>query len=280
MTLKNEHPKPDVNSPRAGLARGKMKRKLYEKELHKLEVELCRLQDWVKFKGLRVIIIFEGRDAAGKGGTIKALTARVSPRVFRVVALPAPSDREKTQMYLQRYIERFPAAGEVIIFDRSWYNRAGVEYVMGFCTDDQHRRFLELCPEIERYIIDSGILLIKIWLEVGQEEQERRFEARVNDPIRQWKLSPMDLESYRRWYDYSRARDLMLEMTDSPHAPWHIAHSDDKRRARLNCLSHILRLIPYRKAPREKVKLPKRSSKGRYDDRASLEGRRVVPKVY
>jgi polyphosphate kinase 2 len=280
MTLKSDHPKPDVSSPRAGPGRGKMKRKLYEKELLKLQVELCRLQAWVRFKGLRVIIIFEGRDAAGKGGTIKALTGRVSPRVFRVVALPAPSDREKSQMFLQRYIERFPAAGEIIIFDRSWYNRAGVEYVMGFCTEDEHRRFLELCPEIERYITDSGIQLIKIWLEVGQDEQERRFEARVNDPIRQWKLSPMDLESYRRWYEYSRARDLMLKMTDSSHAPWHIVHSDDKRRARLNCLSHILGLIPYRKAPREKIKLPKRSSKGQYDDRASLEGRRMVPQVY
>jgi len=280
MTLKGDHSKPSPERQGAGHARRKMKRKAYETELEKLQVELCRLQDWVRFKGLRAIIIFEGRDAAGKGGTIKALTGRVSPRVFRVVALPAPSDRERSQMYLQRYIERFPAAGEIVIFDRSWYNRAGVEYVMGFCTEDQHRRFLELCPEIEKYIIESGIHLIKIWLEVGQHEQERRFEARVNDPLRQWKLSPMDLESYRRWYDYSRARDLMLKMTDSKHSPWHIVHSDDKRRARLNCLSHILRLIPYQRAPREKVKLPKRSSKGRYDDRTSLEGRRLVPTVY
>ena len=189
----------------------KMKRKAYEKELRKLQVELCHLQEWVKASGARVIIVFEGRDAAGKGGTIKALTERVSPRVFRVIALPAPSDREKTQMFMQRYIERFPAAGEIIIFDRSWYNRAGVEYVMGFATEEQHKRFLELCPEAEQYIIDGGITLIKIWLEVGQEEQEKRFLKRISDPMRQWKLSPMDLESYRRWYDYSKARDLMLD---------------------------------------------------------------------
>jgi polyphosphate kinase 2 len=191
----------------------KMKRKEYEKHLHKLQIELCRLQDWAKAEGARVIVVFEGRDAAGKGGTIKAITERVSPRVFRVVALPAPSDREKTQMYLQRYMAHFPATGEILIFDRSWYNRAGVEYVMEFTDKDQHKRFLRLCPEIERYIVDAGIILIKVWLEVGQEEQERRFNARINDPLRQWKLSPMDLESYRRWYDYSRARDLMLKAT-------------------------------------------------------------------
>jgi polyphosphate kinase len=259
---------------------GKMKRKAYEKELRKLQVELCRLQQWVKYKGLRAMILFEGRDTAGKGGTIKAITERVSPRVFRVVALPVPSDREKTQMFIQRYIEHFPAAGEIVIFDRSWYNRAGVEYVMGFCTEAEHRRFLELCPQIEKYIIDAGIILIKIWLEVGQEEQERRFAARIEDPLRQWKLSPMDLHSYARWYDYSRARDLMLEATDSKHAPWHIVRSDDKRRARLNCISHILNLIPYKQAPRQKVKLPKRGSKGRYDDQAALQGRNVVPERY
>ena len=208
-----------------------MKRKAYEKELHKLQVELCHLQDWVKTKGARIIIVFEGRDAAGKGGTIKAITERVSPRVFRVVALPAPSDRQKTQLFMQRYIERFPAAGEIVIFDRSWYNRPGVEYVMGFCTEEQNRRFLEHCPEVEKYIVDAGIILIKIWLEVGKDEQERRFSARINDPLRQWKLSPMDVESYRRWYDYSRARDTMLEKTSSRHAPWYIVRSDDKRRA-------------------------------------------------
>jgi polyphosphate kinase len=259
---------------------GKMKRKAYEKELRKLQIELCRLQDWVKETGQRVIILFEGRDAAGKGGTIKAITERVSPRVFRVVALPAPSDREKTQMFIQRYVERFPAAGEIIIFDRSWYNRAGVEYVMGFCSEEEHQRFLELCPEIERYIVDADIKLVKIWLEVGQEEQEKRFAARLEDPLRQWKLSPMDIESYRRWYEYSKARDMMLKTTDSDHAPWHIVLSDDKRRARLNCISHILNLLPYRKVERKKIKLPKRSGKGKYDDRASLQGKRFVPAKY
>ena len=258
----------------------KMKRKAYEKELHKLQVELCRLQDWVKHKGLRAMILFEGRDAAGKGGTIKAITERVSPRVFRVVALPAPSDREKTQLFAQRYIQHFPAAGEVIIFDRSWYNRAGVEYVMGFCTETEHKRFLALCPLFEKHVVGAGIILIKIWLEVGPDEQERRFAARIDDPLRQWKLSPMDLESYAHWYDYSRARDLMLEATDSEHAPWHIVRSDDKRRARLNCISHILSLIPYKQAPREKVKLPKRLVKGRHDDQAGLKGRNFVPERY
>jgi polyphosphate kinase 2 len=257
-----------------------MKRKVYEKELHKLQVELCRLQDWVKETGERIIILFEGRDAAGKGGTIKAITERVSPRVFRVVALPAPSDREKTEMFMQRYIERFPAGGEIIIFDRSWYNRAGVEYVMGFCTEPQHQRFLDLCPQVEKYIVDGGIQLIKIWLEVGQDEQERRFKARINDPLRQWKLSPMDLESYRRWYAYSTARDMMLKTTDSKHAPWHVVHSDDKKRARLNCISHILNLIPYKKIQHKNVKLPKRSNKGKYDDRASLKGISVVAEKY
>jgi polyphosphate kinase 2 len=208
----------------------KMKRKVYEKELHKLQVELCRLQEWVKATGARTIILLEGRDAAGKGGTIKAITERVSPRVFRVVALPSPSERQKTEMFMQRYIERFPAAGEIVIFDRSWYNRAGVEYVMGFCTEAEHQRFLDLCPQVEKYVVDAGIQLIKIWLEVGQDEQERRFNARINDPLRQWKLSPMDLESFRRWYDYSRARDMMLKTTDSRHAPWHVVHSDDKKR--------------------------------------------------
>jgi polyphosphate kinase len=258
----------------------KLKRKLYEKELHKLQVELCRVQDWVKSKGAKMIIVFEGRDAAGKGGTIKAITERVSPRVFRVVALPSPSDREKTQMFLQRYITQFPAGGEVVIFDRSWYNRAGVEFVMEFATDAQHKRFLELCPEIEGYIVEAGIILIKIWLEVGMEEQERRFLARINDPLRQWKLSPMDLESYKRWYDYSRARDLILDATDSKHAPWFIVRTDDKRRGRLNCIAHILSRIPYKKVPREKVKLPKRETRHKYDDHASLKGRHFVDAKY
>ena len=258
----------------------KLKRKAYEKELRALQVELCRLQDWVKVTGAKIIILFEGRDAAGKGGTIKAITERVSPRVFRVVVLPAPSDRERSQMYLQRYMTQFPAGGEVVIFDRSWYNRAGVEYVMEFTDKAQHRRFLQLCPEIEGYVIDAGIILIKVWLEVGQEEQERRFLARINDPLRQWKLSPMDLESFRRWYAYSRARDLMLEATDSKRAPWHIVRTDDKRRGRLNCISHILSRIPYKKIARPKVKLPKRSTKDKYDDRASLKGRRFAVQKY
>jgi polyphosphate kinase 2 len=258
----------------------KMKGKPYEKALHKLQIDLCRLQDWVRQTGARVIIIFEGRDAAGKGGTIKALTERVSPRVFRVVALPAPSDREKTQMFMQRYMRHFPAAGEIVIFDRSWYNRAGVEYVMGFCTEEEHRRFLQLVPQVEKYIVDGGIKLIKLWLEVGKGEQEKRFAARIEDPLRQWKLSPMDVESYRRWYDYSRARDLMLKATHSKHAPWHIVRSDDKKRARLNCISHILGAIPFKKAPRPKVKLPTRSERGRYDDQAPLRSMSFVKERY
>jgi polyphosphate kinase 2 len=258
----------------------KLKRKEYEKELHKLQVKLCYLQDWIKESGERVIIVLEGRDAAGKGGTIKAITERVSPRVFRVVALPAPSDREKSEMYMQRYVERFPAGGEIVIFDRSWYNRAGVEYVMGFCSAKEHKRFLELCPLVEKFVIDGGIRLIKIWLEVGQEEQDRRFSARINDPVRQWKLSPMDVESYDRWYDYSRARDMMFEHTDTDGAPWHIVHSDDKKRARLNVIAHILSQIPYKKVDHAKVKLPARSDKKKYDDRASIAGRRRVEQRY
>jgi polyphosphate kinase len=260
--------------------KSKMKRKDYEKALQKLQTELCLLQEWVVHKGLRVMIVFEGRDTAGKGGTIKAILERVSPRVFRLVALPAPSDREKTQMYAQRYIQNFPAAGEIIIFDRSWYNRTGVEYVMGFCTPEQHKQFLENCPKFESFIVKSGIILVKFWLEVGQKEQQRRFEARIKDPLRQWKLSPMDIQSYSRWYDYSRARDLMLKATDTKDAPWYIVRSDDKQRARLNCISHLLSLIPYKKAPREKVKLPKRSNKGKYDDQASLKNRNFIKEKY
>ena len=248
----------------------KMKRKLYEKELRKLQVELCHLQQWVKAKNLRAIILFEGRDTAGKGGTIKAITERVSPRTFRVVALPAPSDREKAQMFFQRYMRFFPAAGEIVIFDRSWYNRAGVEYVMGFCSPEEHKRFLINCPRIEQYIVDAGIILIKVWLEVGKEEQEKRFAARIHDPLRQWKLSPMDVQSYNRWYDYSRARDMMFKATDSKHAPWYVIRSDDKRRARLNCISHVLKAIPYKRLSPEKVILPKRSMKGHYNDAATL----------
>jgi polyphosphate kinase len=258
----------------------RLKGKSYLKELRRLQAELCKLQEWVKHKGLRVIIVFEGRDAAGKGGTIRAITERVSPRVFRLAALPAPSNREKSQMYLQRYMQHFPSAGEIVIFDRSWYNRAGVEYVMGFCTPEQHRKFLKLCPIAEKHIVDGGIQLIKYWMEVGKKEQERRFEARIRDPLRQWKLSPMDLESFRRWYEYSHARDQMLAATDTPHAPWYLVRSDDKKKARLNCISHLLSTIPYREVPRDKVKLPKRKNKDAYDDQASLKGRRFVPQKY
>jgi polyphosphate kinase 2 len=257
-----------------------MKNKEYEKTLRTLQAELCRMQEWVKHTGHRAIIVFEGRDTAGKGGTIRALTERVSPRVFRVVALPAPSDREKTEMYLQRYMVHFPAAGEIVIFDRSWYNRAGIEHVMGFCTEREYERFLQLCPSIEELIVGNGIQLIKLWLEVGQEEQERRMTARIDDPLRQWKLSPMDAESWPRWYEYSRARDRMFEASDTEVAPWFILRSDDKRRARLNCIDHILRLVPYESVPHENVKLPKRWTKHRYDDQATLQGRRFVTEKY
>jgi polyphosphate kinase 2 len=257
-----------------------MKTKEYEKELQKLQVELCHLQDWVKEKGLRVVVLFEGRDGAGKGGTIRALTEKVSPRVFRVVALPAPSDREKTQVYMQRYMAHFPAAGEVVIFDRSWYNRAGVEHVMGFCTPEQHKRFLDLIPELERFLVEGGTLLIKLWLEVSNKEQKRRFEARIEDPVRQWKLSPMDLPSRTRWYDYSRARDVMLKKTDTDVAPWYIVRSDDKKTARLNTIAHLLSSIPYKKLPKQTVKLPPRKTKGAYDDEASIAKRRFIPERY
>ena len=257
-----------------------MNRKDYETAMRSLQIELCALQDWVKEEGLRVVVVFEGRDAAGKGGTIKAITDRVSPRVFRVVALPAPSDRERSQVYMQRFVQHLPSAGEIVIFDRSWYNRAGVEKVMGFCTKEQYKRFLKLCPDFERYLVDDGILLVKYWLEVSDVEQKRRFEARITDPLRQWKLSPTDLCSRSRWFEYSRARDLMLEATDTQFAPWHVVRSDDKRRARLNCVRHLLGLIPYEKVRRKKVKIPKRSMKHAYDDQATLEGRRFVPESY
>ena len=257
-----------------------MKRQKYEKELEKLQVRLCHLQRWVKEKGLRVVVVFEGRDGAGKGGTIRAITERVSPRVFRVIALPAPSDREKSQVYLQRYLQHFPAAGEVVIFDRSWYNRAGVEHVMGFCSDKEHKRFLELCPQIEKFMIEGGVILIKLWMEVSNEEQKRRFEARIEDPMRQWKLSPMDLPSRTRWYDYSRARDIMLKKTDTRIAPWVIVRSDDKKTARLNTIAHLLSVIPHKKLTEKKVKLPKRSSKGSYDDDKAIARRRFVRERY
>ena len=242
----------------------KLNRKAYEKELERLHGELVRLQQWVVAKGLKVCIVFEGRDGAGKGGVIKAITERVSPRVFRVVALPTPTDREKSQMYVQRYMRHFPAAGEVVIFDRSWYNRAGVERVMGFASDMQVKRFLEVVPAFERIMIESGIILIKYWLEVSPEEQTRRLEDRIDDRRKIWKLSPMDLKSYSRWYDYSRARDDMFKATDTSWAPWYVVPSDDKKRARLNLITHFLSRIPYKKAPREKVKLPKRQERKGY----------------
>ena len=257
-----------------------LKRKEYEHELRNLQAGLCQVQEWVKHKGLRVVVIFEGRDAAGKGGTIKAITERVSPRVFRPVALPAPSDREKSMIYFQRYMPLLPAAGEIVIFDRSWYNRAGVEHVMGFCSKEEYRRFLDLTPVVEKYLVDGGVQLIKFWLEVSDKEQKRRFEARINDPIRQWKLSAMDLPSRSKWFDYSRARDRMLDATDTEYAPWHIVVSDDKKRARLNCISHLLSLIPHKKLSQPKVKLSKRSMKHAYDDQAALSGRKFVPEKY
>ncbi len=243
---------------------GKLKGKVYDKELQRLHVELVKLQQWVVHKGLKVCVVFEGRDGAGKGGTIKAITDRVSHRIFRVVALPSPTEREKSQMYVQRYMRHFPAAGEVVIFDRSWYNRAGVERVMEFCTTEQTKRFLEMVPLVEKAMVDAGIILIKYWLEVSPEEQTRRLESRIDDGRKIWKLSPMDLKSYSRWYDYSRARDDMFAATDTPFAPWHVVRSDDKKRARLNLITHLLKQIPYKEAPREKIKLPKRQKRSGY----------------
>ena len=245
---------------------GKLKVKDYDQELARLHVELVKVQQWVVYKGLKVCIVFEGRDGAGKGGTIKAITDRVSPRVFRVVALPAPTEREKSQMYFQRYMPYLPAAGEIVIFDRSWYNRAGVERVMGFCTDDQVKRFLTLLPGVERAIVDSGIILLKYWLEVGEEEQTRRLSSRIDDGRKIWKLSPMDLKSYSRWYDYSRARDEMFQASDTSWAPWYVVRSDEKKRARLNLISHLLKRIPYEELKREKVKLPDRQKAQGYKD--------------
>lgn len=245
---------------------GRLKRKDYDRELAKLHVELVKLQQWTVHKGLKVCILFEGRDGAGKGGVIKAIIERVSPRVFRAVALPAPTDREKSQMYIQRYLPHLPAAGEIVIFDRSWYNRAGVEQVMGFCSDELVERFLQMTPAVERAMVDSGITLLKYWLEVSEEEQTRRLESRIDDGRKIWKLSPMDLKSYSRWYDYSRARDEMLKATDTPWAPWFVIHSDDKRRARLNAITHILRHVPYEDLPRQRVKLPDRQKAHGYKE--------------
>lgn len=258
----------------------KLDNKTYEKALFDLHVELVKLQEWVVEKGERVIVVFEGRDAAGKGGVIKRITERVSPRVFRVVALPAPNDREKSQLYLQRYLGHFPAAGEVVLFDRSWYNRAGVERVMNFCTDDQYHRFLNTCPAFEKTIVDDGIRLFKYWFDVSEDVQHARMQARINDPRKHWKLSPMDLQARRRWYDYSRARDDMLSATDTPHAPWHIVEADSKKRARLNCISHLLDHIPYQELPREQITLPPRNTDDAYDDSASMQGRNYVPRRF
>ena len=250
----------------------KLKRKDYEEKLRELHVELVKLQEWVRHEGHKICILFEGRDGAGKGGVIKAITARVSPRIFRVVALPAPTEREKSQMYIQRYLPHLPAGGEIVIFDRSWYNRAGVERVMGFCTDEQAKRFLDVVPSVEKAIIDSGVILLKYWLEVGPDEQTKRLEERIDDGRKIWKLSPMDLKSYTRWDDYTKARDDMFKAADTAWAPWYVARSDDKRRARLNVIEHILSQIPYKDVPHEKVKLPKRHVK---------EGKRgdYVPKL-
>jgi len=255
-----------------------MGRREYDRQLKSLHAELVKLQLWAKHAGLRVVVVFEGRDAAGKGGVIKAITQRVSPRVFHIVALPAPSDREKSQMYFQRYMGHLPSAGEIVLFDRSWYNRAGVERVMGFCTDAQYRVFLEDCPLLERMIVDSGIILIKYWFEVSSEQQTARFQSRIKDPRKIWKLSGMDLESHRRWYDYSRARDAMFAATDTDIAPWYVVHADDKRRARLNCISHLLSKLTYQDLPRESVRLPERQPADGYVD--SRWWRHVVPEIY
>ncbi|MDJ0682544.1 MAG: polyphosphate kinase 2 [Xenococcaceae cyanobacterium MO_167.B52] len=258
----------------------KLSNKEYEAEITKLHAELVKLQYWVQKQGLKVIVVFEGRDAAGKGGVIKRITERVSPRVFRVVALPTPSEREKSQMYIQRYMQHFPAAGEVVIFDRSWYNRAGVERVMGFCTKKEYVRFLQYVPGFEHFIRESGIILIKYWLDTSMKEQERRFKQRIEDPRKIWKLSPMDVESYRRWYDYSQARDDMLLATDNDDSPWYIVPADDKKRARLNCISHFLSLIPYEDVTPEKVELGERDMTNKYDDTLSPEGKHFIPQKY
>ncbi len=280
ISAKPPHKAPKRNKELSKALPDKLDRKLYEKELQRLQIELVKLQAWIKHKGLRVVIVFEGRDAAGKGGVIKRITERVSPRIFRVVALPAPNDREKTQMYIQRYTRFLPAAGEAILFDRSWYNRMGVERVMGFCTDDEYERFKENCRGFELSMVKDGIILIKYWLSVSNEEQERRFKKRIEDPMRQWKLSPMDLESRRRWYEYSKARDAMFEATDTDFAPWYVVHSDCKRRTRLNCISHLLSLISYKELETPKIILPKRDKTHAYDDALPLSGRHHVPEKY
>ena len=266
--------KSDSNKPK------KVSNKNYEEELERLQGELVKLQFWVRETGAKVIVVFEGRDAAGKGGVIKRITERVSPRVFKVVALQAPTEREKSQLYIQRYMSHFPAAGEIVMFDRSWYNRAGVDRVMGFCTDHEYQRFLKMTPSFEQVLLDNDIILIKYWFDVSMDEQQRRFQDRIEDDRKKWKLSPMDTESFGRWYDYSRARDAMFEATDTDFAPWTIVPSDNKKRARLNCIAHLLSVIPYKELPRNKVKLGKRNLKDEYDDEGSLKGRHFVPEKY
>ena len=267
--------------PAKDVAKGpELSRKQYEKALEKLQVELCYLQDWVRETGARIVIVCEGRDTAGKGGLIKRITERVSPRTFRVIALSAPSQNERQKLFLQRYVEHLPAAGEVVIFDRSWYNRAGVERVMGYTSDEDVEKFLENVPKFERWLVESGVILIKLWLEVGMKEQDRRFRQRIEDPLRQWKLSPMDIKSYSRWYDYSRARDAMFAATSHSSAPWYVLHSDDKKRARLNGIKQILSLIPYKKIKRPKIRLPKRSDKHRYNDKLNLHKVKLVREIF
>lgn len=257
----------------------KMSREAYEKELERLQVELVELQEWIKHQGLKVVVLFEGRDTAGKGGTIKRITERLNPRVVRVVALGVPTEKEKTQWYFQRYVQHLPAAGEMVLFDRSWYNRAGVERVMGFCTDDQYWEFLRSCPEFERMLVRSGIILIKYWLSVSDDEQERRFLARINDPLRRWKLSPMDVQSYARWVDYSQAKDEMFKYTDLKQAPWYNVNADVKRHARLNVIAHLLSVIPYKELAPEKIELPERQDDVGYV-RPPFEDLTFVPQVY
>ena len=277
MAKKKEHQKsqtqPDTAKPK------KIKNSVYEKELFRLQLELVKLQEWVKDQGLKVVVIFEGRDAAGKGGVIKRITQHLNPRICRVEALPAPTEREKTQWYFQRYVSHLPAAGEMVLFDRSWYNRAGVERVMGFCSDDEYREFLRSCPEFERMLIRSGIILIKYWFSVSDEEQERRFQSRLTDPLKRWKLSPMDLESRSRWVEYSRAKDEMFAHTDIKQAPWYVVKSDVKKHARLNCIAHLLSMIPYKDLTPENVKLPKRADNMAYV-RPPMSDQTFVPEIY
>lgn len=278
---------PDSNQKEASKHKNKkansepriLKKKFYEKELGRLQIELVKLQEWVKQEGLKVVVIFEGRDAAGKGGTIKRITESLNPRIVRVVALPTPTERERAQWYFQRYIPHLPAAGEIVLFDRSWYNRAGVERVMGFCTEEEYREFLRSCPEFERMLVRSGVILIKYWFSVSDEEQEHRFQARIEDPTKRWKLSPMDLESRTRWVEYSRAKDEMFKFTDIKQAPWWVVNSDNKRRARLNCIAHLLSVIPYKDLTPEPIKLPPRQDNVGYV-RPPMEDQTFVPEVY